>query len=224
MIILNHFSTNTQFMNDRTLCSRVEWGLRYRVLIDRYTNIIRGVFSGHTHEDSFQVMRGVRDAEVTAVIHVNPALTTYRAANPSFRVYEMDPETFVLIDYVQYRLYINKADEEGVAKWEKAYRFSEYYKVPSLDYDNFPVIVDRISSDRAELKRFTNMMYSEGPRGDVLYDAWASQEFITCRLNSSDIYEYQECIGFNYVSLETFFGYGVLAKFFNLPWSYIIEG
>ena len=200
----------------------IEWGLRYRVLIDRYTNVIRGIFSGHTHEDSFQIMRNMANDEITGIIHINPALTTYRVANPSFRVYEMDPETFALIDYVQYRLYVEKTSDEK-AEWVKAYRFSEFYNVPNLDYNNFPLIINKIKVDPGLFKNFTNMFYAEGLRGPKLHDSKGSKDFLICRLNCSDIYEYQRCIGTNYVNIEYLFGYGIYAKFWNPQWIYLYD-
>jgi hypothetical protein len=168
-------------------------------------------------------MKGYYDTSTTGVIFVHPALTTYRMANPSFRVYELDPKTYTPIDYIQYRLYIDKADKRDEAVWEVAYRFSEFYEVETLDYKYFPGIIEKIGKDREEFQRFTTMMYSEGPRGPKLFNAPNSQEFIRCRLYSSDIYEYQKCIGFMFVNIEYFFGYGVYSRFFNLPWSYVFE-
>jgi len=193
------------------------------VLIDRYTNIIRGLFAGHSHEDTFQLMKGIYDTKTTGITFVHPALTTYRMSNPSFRVYEVDPKTYALIDYIQYRLYIDKADKEDKAVWEVVYRFSESHGVETLDYKHFPGIIEKIGKDRKKFENFTKMMYSEGPRGLKLFNAPNSQEFIRCRLYSSDIYEYQKCIGFMFVNIEYFFGYAIYSRFFNLPWSYVLE-
>ncbi len=160
--------------------------------------------------------------ELAAVIHVNPALTTYPTVNPSFRVYEMDAETFTLVDYVQYRLYIDEANKNGVAEWKQAYRFSEFFKVPSLDYYNFPIVLDKLNKDPELFKRFMDMFWSEGPRGaELIKDNYkGAVKFVNCRSASADLYEYNECSNGDYVKMEYYFGYGILSKYLDPKWEY----
>ena len=202
------------------LTINAEWGLRYSILIDRYTNIIRGIFSGHTHEDDFQLIKSRIGNEISAVVHINPALTTYHDLNPSFRLYEMDAETFTLLDYVQYRLYIEEANRNRVPEWKKAYRFTELYQVPNLDYNNFQVIVDRINNDTSLYHTFLDMFLAEGPRGAELEADPGMLKYLTCRLTSSDVYDFNECTGGHYVKLEFMAGYGFLSKFLDAKWEY----
>lgn len=53
-------------------CSR-----RYQVLLDRYSHIIRGHFSGHTHFDEVKIMtRFYNEEESSGMIFIAPSLTT----------------------------------------------------------------------------------------------------------------------------------------------------
>ena len=54
----------------------VDWSERYRILIDRYSNIIKAQFFGHTHNDQFQVVRSYRDDSPIGTIYIVPSLTT----------------------------------------------------------------------------------------------------------------------------------------------------
>ncbi len=214
VLILNHFPLNSYFMNK-------EWSYRYRVLIDRYTNQIRGIFSGHTHEDSFEIIRSLVDNDVVAIDHVHPALTTYKSEYPSFRVYEMDRKTWTLMDYVQYRLYINETLADKPV-WRPAYRFTEFFKVPNMEYKQYPKIVERMQQDGSLFREFMRMFWGEGPRGlDLLSQYSSALKFITCRLISSDVIDVQECTNWEYLKLEYFFGYGLLANYMSPDWSYI---
>jgi sphingomyelin phosphodiesterase len=50
---------------------------RYQILLDRYSNIIRGNFAGHTHFDEVKVMRSYyKSEETTGIIYIAPSLTT----------------------------------------------------------------------------------------------------------------------------------------------------
>jgi len=66
----------------------------YIATIDRYSYTIRGIFTGHTHVDEFNVYYDskVKD-KVIAVNWIAPSVTTFGSINPSFRVFEVDSET-----------------------------------------------------------------------------------------------------------------------------------
>lgn len=50
---------------------------RYHILLDRYSNIIRGNFAGHTHFDEVKVMRRYYEPEKTyGMVYIAPSLTT----------------------------------------------------------------------------------------------------------------------------------------------------
>ena len=55
----------------------VEWSSRYRALVDRFTNIIRGQFFGHTHADQFEIVRSYADNSPVGVAFIAPSLTRY---------------------------------------------------------------------------------------------------------------------------------------------------
>jgi len=111
-------------------------------IISRYSHTIAHVFFGHTHEDEFQiwyessngnstsVSRKTQDARAMAFI--GPSVTPLTNVNPSLRVYEVDPETYEVMDYLQYYTQLHDADElrKTGPVWNLLYKARE-------TYDNF---------------------------------------------------------------------------------------
>lgn len=53
-----------------------ECSKRYQILLDRYSHIIRGHFSGHTHFDEVKIMNRYYDSnQVSGMIYIAPSLT-----------------------------------------------------------------------------------------------------------------------------------------------------
>ncbi|KDN35861.1 hypothetical protein K437DRAFT_67526 [Tilletiaria anomala UBC 951] len=83
-------------------------------IVERFSPYtIRGIFFGHTHEDQFSVMyakNGTTRATVDAlnVAYMGPSITPGTNVNPSFRIYDVDPLTWQVLDYHQY--YTQAAD------------------------------------------------------------------------------------------------------------------
>ena len=95
----------------------LDWSERFLVLVERYSDIIKGQMYAHVHEEYFAVMRGSNNQPV-GIGHVNPSLTTFVACHPSFRIYEMNEFTHDLIDYTQYHLNLTKSNKELNPYWE----------------------------------------------------------------------------------------------------------
>ena len=124
--ILDHIPINASFY--LTQCA-----LRLRALLDRFNYIIRGHFSGHTHQDDIVGVHSYFNAsDIISINYVAPALTTYSHKFPSFRVFEIDSNTKQVIDYEQYRLNVTDANIKGVAKWNLAYQATKFFDVKDL--------------------------------------------------------------------------------------------
>lgn len=101
-----------------------ECSKRYNALVDRFSNIIRGQFYGHTHYDEFRVIpEYFNNTNIAGVILTAPSLTSYSFLHPSFRIFDMDDKTKILKDYHQYRLNLTEANLTPDVKpqWKIAY-------------------------------------------------------------------------------------------------------
>ena len=110
------------------------WSYHLNALIDRFENIIAGMFFGHSHEDTFHINRGVYNNNPTRIQFVSPSITTYTDKNPSFRIYTADNDTKLVTDYSQYRVDLPKANLNPSAppQFELAYKFRSLYNVPDM--------------------------------------------------------------------------------------------
>jgi sphingomyelin phosphodiesterase len=74
----------------------------YDQIIQRYEGIIAAQFFGHTHHDQFEIAytdyTNQTLANANSITYITSAMTP-TSGNPSFRVYDVDPETFAIIDY-----------------------------------------------------------------------------------------------------------------------------
>ncbi|CAI7634968.1 unnamed protein product [Penicillium crustosum] len=93
-------------------------------IVQRYEATIAGLFYGHTHQDGFQIAYSNynnRDWNTaTAMSYIAPAVTPTEGS-PSFRVYEIDPVTFGVIDYTQYIANISDPSFQKNPEWVPYY-------------------------------------------------------------------------------------------------------
>lgn len=86
--------------------------LFYQIVSRFAPHTIAAIFFGHTHEDQFQVFYfndngAAHTAHQTtphavSVAYVAPSITPYKNFNPTFRVYDVHPDTYDIMDFHQY--------------------------------------------------------------------------------------------------------------------------
>ena len=102
--------------------------------MDRYQNIVKGLFSGHSHSE-YLVMVHEYYNEATP-IHINyvcSGLTTYSQYQPSFRIYLVDKKELYVQDYIQYRMNLIESNEKREPIWFIPYNATELFNVTSLN-------------------------------------------------------------------------------------------
>ncbi|KAJ6441250.1 sphingomyelin phosphodiesterase [Purpureocillium lavendulum] len=101
-------------------------------VFNRYEGTIRAMFFGHTHVDHFEVTYGDykqrRAGNAAVVSYVCPSLTP-TSGMPSFRVYDVDPETFAVLDATTYIADMSNAtfQSKGGPTWTKYYSARDAY-------------------------------------------------------------------------------------------------
>lgn len=133
-----------------------EWARVYTALVDRFNHIIRGQFAGHIHSDGYNVYRDGETGRVNNVVFMPGSFTCFWYRNPSYRVYEIDVDTMLPIDYYEYRLDLgkwnNSTDENLV--WDLAYVFSKEYNLPDATYDSYHELTERLKTDPETVEKF----------------------------------------------------------------------
>ncbi|KAI3613374.1 hypothetical protein CBS9595_004207 [Malassezia furfur] len=82
----------------------------FNLIMNRFAETVAHVFFGHTHEDQFYLFfdeshnsTGARDnSTLSGHAFIAPSLTPNRNLQPSFRIYDVDPETYEVMNYHQY--------------------------------------------------------------------------------------------------------------------------
>lgn len=100
-------------------------------VVKRYSTTIRGMFFGHTHVDHFEISYSdysKRDEDhAIATSYICPSLTP-TSGMPSFRVYDVDPDTFAVLDATTYMADMDdKKFQTSGPVWKKYYSAKESY-------------------------------------------------------------------------------------------------
>ena len=95
-----------------------EYGHRIYEIIQQYPPAAS--FWGHTHKDEFQIFykdeRNRNSQTALSVGYIGPSITPFTDGNPSFRVYEVDSETFEIMDSLTYQMNLDDAHNLNRAK------------------------------------------------------------------------------------------------------------
>ncbi|OAR03115.1 hypothetical protein LLEC1_05371 [Akanthomyces lecanii] len=100
-------------------------------VVQRYSTTIRGLFFGHTHDDHFEVSYSdysKRDSShATAMSYICPSLVP-TSGMPAFRVYDIDPDTFAVLDSVTCMADMDDPEfQKSGPVWKKYYSAKETY-------------------------------------------------------------------------------------------------
>ncbi|PHH89254.1 hypothetical protein CDD83_6421 [Cordyceps sp. RAO-2017] len=100
-------------------------------VVNRYSSTIAAMFFGHTHYDHFEVSysdyQARKASNAVMMSYIAPSLTP-TAGMPSFRVYEVDPVTFGVLDSITYIADMSNKDYQTKGPvWTKLYSAKEAY-------------------------------------------------------------------------------------------------
>ena len=112
----------------------IQCAWRIKILMDRYQNIIRGYFSGHSHSEYLSMIHEYYNE--TIPMHVNyvcSGLTPYSEYQPSFRIYLVDKQGLYVQDFIQYRMNLIESNEKREPIWFNPYNATELFNVTSLN-------------------------------------------------------------------------------------------
>ncbi|UNI16667.1 Sphingomyelin phosphodiesterase [Purpureocillium takamizusanense] len=107
-----------------------DWSNYLDQVFKRYSSTIAAMFFGHTHVDHFEISytdyssRSASNAFMTS--YIAPSLTP-TSGMPSFRVYDVDPDTFGVLDATTYIADMADASFQQGPTWSKLYSAKEAY-------------------------------------------------------------------------------------------------
>ncbi|GCC23712.1 cyclic GMP-AMP phosphodiesterase SMPDL3A [Chiloscyllium punctatum] len=103
----------------------------------KYSEVIVGQFTGHTHRDSIMVLLDNQGNPINSLF-VAPAVTPQRLSlngvtnNPGLRLYKYDTDDYTLLDIWQYYLNLTEANEEKIPEWKLEYIMTVAYGIKDI--------------------------------------------------------------------------------------------
>jgi len=161
--------------------------LKFAQILYPYRNMIQGLFFGHSHNDQFQILfeKGyapVRttdfEKEWTATIFITPSITPRDASDPSWRKYFFEFNTFEILDYLSFHLFLTAAQSN--IQYSSSYSLDySFYGVYSATPSNIP---DLWTNFRGEYDHSGIAFYYDKLSGTVIYPARFSYQTQICAI------------------------------------------
>lgn len=137
------------------------WAEAYHNIVSPFASIIVGQFTGHVHADSFEVMRDYETRSIpVSTVYIAPSVTTFWDVNPSFRVYELDADSWHVANYVQYHLNITRANDEGYPTWEVYYDAQSAYDIPDCSPASWQRVSNRLATEPALASQYQDRQFT----------------------------------------------------------------
>lgn len=99
-------------------------------IVQRYKNTIAGQFYGHTHKDEFAISYSDYDnrtaENAVSIMWMAPSLTP-SGGNPAFKVFDIDPDTYEVIDARVFRGDLADPSFQITPQWKQYYSAREVY-------------------------------------------------------------------------------------------------
>ncbi|XP_039963693.1 uncharacterized protein LOC120776780 [Bactrocera tryoni] len=122
---------------------------RYLELVRKYSSIIQGQFFGHLHSDSFRIIYDDNGKPVSWMM-ISPSVTPRKlnvgSNNPAMRLYKFDTDSGQVLDYTQYFMDLQLANQVGEPNWLPEYNLTHYYALSDISAVSLHNFVDRFTS------------------------------------------------------------------------------
>lgn len=138
--------------------------------IERFRNIIRGIFSAHTNVDELKFTRERKDnSKIVKTNFIGSSLTIKGGNQSSFRVFEVDKGTGVIVDIIQYRVDVEKwnaTGEKDEPTFEEVNRYKAAYGLPDLSTSSMQSLYDKLMNDDPDTWK-THLEYKKCGRNSI---------------------------------------------------------
>ncbi|KAG6007591.1 hypothetical protein E4U21_005789 [Claviceps maximensis] len=141
-------------------------------LVRRYSKTIKGMFFGHTHADHFEISYSNyvnrMHSNAFAVSYICPSLTP-TSGHPAFRVYDVDPKTFAVLDATTYIADMDDPSFQSSGPiWKKYYSAKEAYG---------RIVTPQVTDAAAELSpSFWHNVTEAFERNDIIFDEYMARK------------------------------------------------
>jgi len=146
-----------------TSCS-TNWSYRYSALIDRFSNTIRAQIFGNSQTDEMHVTRGPFSNKAVGVQWQSPSLSSFKDLNPSYRIYELDADSYLLRNFYQYRLDLVKANSVPGTAFKLIYNFEDFYLSNGMQPKAIDFWLNTLKRSELRFLKYLSNFYAGGPK------------------------------------------------------------
>lgn len=159
-------------------------------ILRRYKHTIAAMFYGHTHRSEWEIVyedpQHPSAENAVGIIYIGPAITP-ESGNPAFRVYDVDPETYEVLDFHEIITNLSSPSFQMHPEWYEYYSARETYgkmleehsldpfpagqdgkKTPPLDGAFWHKVTEVLEASYPEFEKFFRRL----TRGADLPTAW----------------------------------------------------
>ncbi|XP_066245446.1 sphingomyelin phosphodiesterase B-like [Euwallacea similis] len=172
------------------------WAREYNRIVNRFANTITGQFTGHVHVDTFQVHYNLSDPDQAINVGWNGAsVAPYDNANPSFKIYHVDKDTFNVIDIDQWTFNLTKANQnsEKEPEWYKIYSFRDAFNVLTLRPKDIGDLLVSMAKNHTKLGEYHLYRYKNSDSAVESGCNENCQKNYLCELSSSAYGSTEKC-------------------------------
>lgn len=170
-----------------------DWSREYNRLLTRFSHCITGIFNGHTHKDEMSLHYSDAD-DAVAVSWNGGSLTTYTNKNPNYRLYQLSPQTWQVLDHETWTFNLTEANlqPDESPNWYKEYTFVE-----DFTRDTSPAGIDGLLEEMANhpdlLRQFWRykVTHADPKLAEGCDDSCLSTTL--CRIATSNYRSKQQC-------------------------------
>jgi len=183
-----------------------DYNFRYLQILQEYADTIHLQLYGHHHTDTFKLIRNQPDFdgtglenEVIGVGILAPAVTPWNstlapetgANNPAIRLFKYNIKTGEILDYEQFWLDLNEANQNGTANWKSEYVFKEYFGVKNLTHQAFEEIFQKMSEDSEYFDKYHQINSVQKPDIDCDENC---RGYHLCAISQQDYQYFDQCV------------------------------
>lgn len=196
---INHIPLNNQQ-------GTLQCGKRLIALLDRFQYIVRGHFSGHTHSDEVNTLHEYFNRDkIFGITYVIPSLTTFGGLLPSFRLLEIDSNTKMIKDNVQYRLNLTISNQMRKPIWYISYRGTQMYNVSHMnEYEKISKI--QVEGD------YIIKLFAEGEKGYKKAHKKSAIKQFQCQVSYDSFEDVIKCTDYALGPRLVFYAFNLLMK------------
>ncbi|CAG9311018.1 unnamed protein product [Blepharisma stoltei] len=188
------------------------WSKHYSVLMERYQNTVMGQFFGNQNKDQFRINTGYFSGKPTGIQFTAPSLSPYKNTNPSYRIYQSDNLSKVVLNYVQYRLDLS----EIAPSFSEAYDFLSYYRTDDMLPATIFELATEMKGQELLMMKYAANRYTDGPDSLVGCNDQCIND-LYCEITNDRQEKVEECQGvgqsFKEFALNTLYG----------EWTYLVK-